>query len=85
MKKTISVGDLRLVAEKCVEEEPSRMGTEGWCRKPLLFTAPADERFDILGKIAYSSVKLNQTLKIYSGSSPRMYFISSIPGISKEN
>ncbi|NTV32599.1 MAG: hypothetical protein HGA50_04835, partial [Deltaproteobacteria bacterium] len=53
MKKAVGVGDLREVAEKCVAEEPSRLGTEGWWRTPLLVTAPADERFEILPKIAF--------------------------------
>ncbi len=43
MKKGVSVGDLREVAEKFVAEEPSRLGTEGWWRKPLLAAAPVDE------------------------------------------
>ena len=53
MKKDLTIGDLREVAEKCVSEEPSRLGTEGWWRKPLLTAAPADERFEILPKIAF--------------------------------
>jgi len=53
MKKGVRVGDLREVAEKFVAEEPSRLGTEGWWRKPLLAAAPVDERFEILPKIAF--------------------------------
>ena len=53
MKKAIRVGDLRQVVERCVAEEPVRLGIEGWWRTPLLVTAPADERFELLPKVAF--------------------------------
>jgi len=46
------VEDLRRTAEAFVAEEPGRMGTEGWWRPPLLATAPVDERFEALARIA---------------------------------
>jgi epoxyqueuosine reductase QueG len=53
MNKGLTVGELRKVAETFVAEEPSRLGTEGWWRTPLLAAAPADERFEILPRIAF--------------------------------
>lgn len=46
------VADLRRMAEAFVAEEPARLGTEGWWRPPLLATAPVDDRFESLPKIA---------------------------------
>jgi len=53
MGKGVTVKHLREVAERCVAEEPSRLGNEGWWRKPLLVTARVDDRFEILPKIAF--------------------------------
>ena len=53
MKRGVTIGGLREIVETCVSEEPSRLGIEGWWRKPLLAAAPADERFEILPKIAF--------------------------------
>jgi epoxyqueuosine reductase QueG len=43
---------LRREAERFVADEPARLGTEGWWRPPLLTTAPVDERFEALPRIA---------------------------------
>jgi epoxyqueuosine reductase QueG len=43
---------LRREAERFVADEPARLGTEGWWRPPLLVTAPVDERFEALPRIA---------------------------------
>ena len=52
MKNNVSVEDLRRFAERFVEEEPERLGTDGWWQTPLLTAAPVDERFDQLPQIA---------------------------------
>lgn len=46
------VEELRRMAETFVADEPARLGAEGWWRPPLLATAPVDERFEMLPKIA---------------------------------
>jgi epoxyqueuosine reductase QueG len=46
------VHDLRRLAERFVAEEPARIGSQGWWRAPLLATAPVDERFERLARIA---------------------------------
>ncbi len=52
MQSTITVGDLRKFAEKYVQEESERLGTDGWWQTPLLAAAPVDARFDQLPRIA---------------------------------
>jgi len=52
MSHPITVDALRKFAEKFVEQEASRLGTDGWWQTPLLATAPIDSRFDQLPRIA---------------------------------
>jgi epoxyqueuosine reductase QueG len=52
MSNKLSVEELRKFAEKFVEEEPERLGTDGWWQAPLLTAAPIDARFDQLPQIA---------------------------------
>jgi epoxyqueuosine reductase len=84
MKKAVGVGDLREVAEKCVAEEPSRLGTEGWWRTPLLVTAPADERFEILPKIAFEEHWQPKDL-LATAKSVIVFFIPFKEDLIKEN
>jgi len=46
------VEDLRRMAETFVADEPARLGSESWWRPPLLATAPVDDRFEMLPRIA---------------------------------
>ena len=46
------VEELRLLVENYVLEYPREHGLRNWWRRPLLATAPVDERFDILPRIA---------------------------------
>ena len=84
MKKTIRVGDLREVVERFVEEEPSRLGTQGWWRKPLLAAAPVDERFDILNKIAFQEHLQPKDL-LPTARSVIVFFIPFKDTLVKEN
>src|SRR5512139_4026798 len=84
MKKDIRVGDLREVAEKCVAQEPSRLGTEGWWLRPLLVTAPADERFEILPKIAFEEHWQPKDLLV-TAKSVIVFFIPFKEELVKEN
>ena len=52
MSNPVTVDALRSFAEKFVEQEPGRLGTDGWWQTPLLATAPIDSRFDRLPQIA---------------------------------
>jgi len=52
MANSITVDDLRKLADKLVEKESDRLGTDGWWQTPLLTAAPVDARFDQLQQIA---------------------------------
>ena len=52
MPQTVTVDQLREYAKAFVEEEPGRLGSDGWWRTPLLTAAPVDERFEQLPQIA---------------------------------
>ena len=52
MSHPATVDALRKFAKKFVEQEPGRLGTDGWWQTPLLATAPIDSRFDQLPRIA---------------------------------
>ena len=49
---SMSVQELRRLAEEFVAAEPGRLGQAGWWRRPLLAAAPVDARFDALPRIA---------------------------------
>jgi len=53
MGEAIRIEILREAAERFVAAEPGRLGSEGWWRKPLVVSAPIDQRFDQLPDIAY--------------------------------
>jgi len=84
MAKRVSVRGLREVAETCVAEELSRLGTEGWWRKPLLAAAPADERFEILPKIAFEEHWKPKDL-LPTAKSVIVFFIPFKETLVKEN
>jgi epoxyqueuosine reductase QueG len=52
MSRPVTVDALRTFAEKFVDQEPDRLGTDGWWQTPLLASAPVDSRFDQLPRIA---------------------------------
>ena len=84
MAKDVTVQDLREVAEQCVAEEPSRLGTEGWWRKPLLVTAAIDGRFEILPKIAFEEHWQPKDL-LATAKSVIVFFIPFKEQLIKEN
>jgi len=48
----ITIKDLRTFAEEYVAAEPERLSAEGWWQTLLMASAPIDQRFDVLPKIA---------------------------------
>ena len=52
MSHSVTIVDLRQLAEQFVKQEPGRLGTDGWWQTPLLAAAPVDSRFDQLPRIA---------------------------------
>jgi epoxyqueuosine reductase QueG len=84
MKEAIRVGDLRGVVERCVAEEPVRLGIEGWWRTPLLVTAPTDERFEILPKVVFEEHWQPRDL-LTTAESVIVFFIPFKEELVKEN
>jgi len=52
MTRSVTLGDLRGFIEKYVTDYPKATGEKNIWRSPLLVTAKADSRFDILPQIA---------------------------------
>ena len=51
MNKSVTPNDLRILIEDYVTAYPEKTGVRNIWRKPLLSTAKADDRFDILPRI----------------------------------
>ena len=51
----IRIEELRDFAAEFVAAEADRLGREGFWQKPLLVSAPIDERFEILPQIAFNA------------------------------
>ncbi len=82
--KKLTVVTLRTFAETYVSEEPSRLGAEGWWRTPLLATAPVDDRFSQLPKIA-SSDHIHPFDLLPTARSVIVFFIPFLKELVKEN
>lgn len=80
----ISIQDLRDFAEQYVAAEPDRIGTEGWWQRPLLASAPIDERFDILPQIAFNEHMHPHDL-LPSAKSLIVFFVPFKRELVKEN
>lgn len=80
----MDIGTLRRFAEQYVSDEPSRLGTEGWWRMPLLATAPVDERFSQLSRIA-SPDHLHPHDLLATAKSVIVFFIPFRKDLVKEN
>ena len=49
---TVTINEIKALISNIVDEEPARIDSTGWWQKPLIATAPIDQRFDILTDIA---------------------------------
>ncbi len=65
-------------------EEPARLKHEGWWRKPLLVSAPIDQRFDVLPEIAMDEHLHPQDL-LNTARSVIVFFIPFVKELIKEN
>ena len=80
---SMSVQELRRLAEEFVAAEPGRLGQEGWWRRPLLATAPVDARFDALRRIAAAD-HLHPRDLLPTGRSVVVFFIPFKKGLPRE-
>ncbi|OGR28196.1 MAG: hypothetical protein A2277_14640 [Desulfobacterales bacterium RIFOXYA12_FULL_46_15] len=84
MTTPVTYGELNAFMENYVGDYPSAPeGTNFW-RTPLLATARADERFDILPKIAAPDHSLPKDL-LSTGKSIIVFFIPFIKDLAEEN
>jgi epoxyqueuosine reductase QueG len=82
--KPFNVDDLRRLAQQFVADEPFRLGTEGWWRTPLLATAPVDERFAALPRIAADD-HLHPRDLLPTGRAVIVFFIPFRKDLVREN
>ena len=81
---SMSVQELRRLAEEFVAAEPGRLGQAGWWRKPLPAAAPVDARFDALPRIAAADHLLPRDL-LPTGRSVVVFFIPFKKDLPREN
>ncbi|MCP4670325.1 MAG: epoxyqueuosine reductase [Desulfobacula sp.] len=84
MNKTITANDLRTLIENYVRSYPEKTKDHNMWRKPLLATAIADSRFDILPQIAADNHVLPQDL-LPSAKSVVVFFVPFIKELAVEN
>jgi epoxyqueuosine reductase len=80
----IETNDLRKFADEYIAAEPARLGIEGFWQTPLLASAPIDERFDILPRIAFDGHLHPRDLMPTAGSLI-VFFIPFKRELIKEN
>ncbi len=78
------VEDLRRILEAFVFSYPTRAKVRNWWRKPLLATAEADDRFQILPEIASDEHLLPRDL-LPSGKTLIVFFIPFVKALIDEN
>jgi len=76
--------DLRRILEAFVSSYPTRAKVRNWWRKPLLATAEADDRFQILPKIASDEHLLPRDL-LPSAKTLIVFFIPFVKALIDEN
>lgn len=84
MNRTITPNGLRSLLEHYVSEYPAQTGERNIWRKPLMATAKADERFDILPRIAAQDHALPRDL-LSSARSVVVFFVPFFKALAVEN
>lgn len=84
MMKTLAPEDLRHLVENYVSDYPRETGQRKIWRRPLLVTAKADRRFDILPEIAARDHLLPEKL-LPSAKSVIVFFVPFIKALALEN
>ncbi|MBW1697687.1 MAG: epoxyqueuosine reductase [Deltaproteobacteria bacterium] len=81
---SLSIENLRKIAERYVAEEPGRLGAAGFWKSPLLVTASIDERFSSLRQIAAKN-HLHPHELLASARSVIVFFIPFKEELVREN
>ena len=84
MKNAVTPDDLRNLIENFVAEYPQKEGERNIWRKPLLATAKADERFDVLPRIAADDHSLPKDL-LATAKSVVVVFVPFVKELAVEN
>jgi len=84
MNRSVTADDLRILIDKYVAEYHRKSGERKIWRKPLLATAKADDRFDILPRIAAENHLLPREL-LPSAKSAVVFFIPFVKKLAVEN
>ena len=84
MNKSVTPNDLRILIENYVTAYPEKTGERNMWRKPILATAKADDRFDILPQIAAEDHALPQDL-LPSAKSVVVFFVPFVKELAVEN
>jgi epoxyqueuosine reductase QueG len=84
MQETVTPTNLRGVVEDYVAQYPQQSGEPGIWRNPLLVTAQADERFDLLSKITTEDHALPRDL-LPSAKSVVVFFVPFVKALAAEN
>ena len=84
MNKPATPNDLRILIEDYVTAYPQKTGERNIWRKPLLATANADDRFDILPRIAAEDHVLPRDL-LSSAKSVVVFFVPFVKELAVEN
>ena len=80
----INIEKLRKFVEKYLEDEPDRLGTDGWWLTPLVATSPVDQRFEQLPRIAADD-HLHPHDLLSTAKSVIVFFIPFKKQLVKEN
>jgi epoxyqueuosine reductase QueG len=80
----VPIEKLRSLAEAYVAAEPARIKSEGFWKTPLLVSAPIDERFDVLPKVAFNA-HLHPHDLLPSAKSLIVFFVPFKPELVIEN
>ncbi|MBU1341518.1 MAG: epoxyqueuosine reductase [Proteobacteria bacterium] len=84
MATPVTSGELREFIEKYTADYPRTTGLKNYWRAPLLVTATADKRFDILPEIAADDHALPKEL-LATGKTVIVFFVPFIKELAKEN
>jgi len=84
MNESVTPNNLRKLIEDYVATYPEKTGDGDIWRKPLLVTAKADERFDILPRIAAEDHLLPRDL-MSTANTVVVFFIPFVKELAKEN
>jgi epoxyqueuosine reductase QueG len=84
MRIRVRPDDLRQQVEGFVAQYPASKGVRDWWLKPLLVTAAADERFDILPEIAAKAHLVPRDL-LGGARSVIVYFLPFVRELTQEN